>query len=284
MDIQPFALIGHPLGHTMSPFLHQRLFPLSGLSGEYRVLDVPPEELETRLPALWRLCGFNVTIPYKQAIVPFLSRLEGRAKLFHSVNVAARQNGEWVGYNTDSIGFSRALQAASIPLGGRVVVLGAGGAARALAFESALAGAQITIAAREHSLPAAQRLAEEIRQQVLHSQASASLLDQLEGDWDLLANATPVGMYPHTNASPVGQEVLCRCRVVFDAVYNPNETLLLKTARECGAAVVHGMDMLVWQAAAAQEIWSGKTLDPSMVAPICEEAVQEMQRLFGSQP
>ena len=278
-----FAVIGHPIAHTMSPFIHTKLFALGNgyPAADYGVIDLPPEELTASMPRLRKLCGFNITIPHKQAIIPHLDNLDAKAAFFHSVNTVKNENGRL------TAGFTKALESAGVPLTGRIAILGAGGASRVMAFE-ALDAAQepdITIAAREHSLPAAQALCNEL-EQVLQNQGrkgrlSVARLDALSGGFDLLVNGTPVGMYPHADASPVSAGVLAHCAAVFDAVYNPDQTMLLRLAKENGAKTVGGMRMLVGQAAAAHEIWYGATFRESDIDALCREAVEEMERIFA---
>lgn len=277
-----FAVIGHPIGHTMSPFIHTRLFALNGRADRYGVLDIPPEELAQRMETLSSLPGFNITIPHKQSIIPYLDAVEEKAACFGSVNTVKNENGRLTGYTTDGAGFRRALQAAGKSLAGRIVILGAGGAARAMAFEAALCGAQITVAAREHSLPAAQQLCKDLAGKIPGSSADFCLLEQISGTADILANATPAGMYPHAEDCPVSEEIIRSAGCVFDAVYNPNETLLLKLAHKNGVQAVNGMSMLVWQAAAAQEIWYGAEFRETDVAQLCADAVLETKKKFGN--
>ena len=163
--IHNFAVIGHPIAHTMSPFIHSCLFSLAGYgAASYRVMDIAPEDLESFLPRLRELSGFNITIPHKQAIIPYLDDLDKKAAFFHSVNTVKNENGRLIGFTTDGAGFTKALESAGVSLSGRIAILGAGGVSRVMAFE-ALETAQapdITIAVREHSLPAAQALCKEL--------------------------------------------------------------------------------------------------------------------------
>lgn len=285
--IHNFAVIGHPIAHTMSPFIHSCLFSLAGYgAASYRVMDIAPEDLESFLPRLRELSGFNITIPHKQAIIPYLDDLDKKAAFFHSVNTVKNENGRLIGFTTDGAGFTKALESAGVSLYGRIAILGAGGVSRVMAFE-ALETAQapdITIAVREHSLPAAQALCKELtavlQKQGRGGRLSVSLLDAISGDFDLLVNGTPVGMYPHVDASPVSAEVLARCAAVFDAVYNPDETLLLRLAKQNGAKAIGGMRMLVGQAAAAQEIWYNASFRDADIDALCRDAVKEMERIF----
>ena len=131
METKKFAVIGHPIGHTMSPFIHTRLFELQGVKAEYTKLDIAPENLEYEFKnTLSKLDGFNITIPHKQAVIPFLDEIDAKAEMYGSVNTVSNKNGISKGYTTDPDGFLKALDAAGILLNGRIVVFGCGGVAR----------------------------------------------------------------------------------------------------------------------------------------------------------
>lgn len=273
-----FGLIGHPLGHTLSPWIHQQLFSLQGADAFYDALDIPPEQLPSRRQELLTLDGFNVTIPHKQAIIPFLRGLSQRASLYGAVNTVSSDG---IGHNTDCLGFLQALEGGSITLSGNVAVLGAGGASRVFAMEAALAGCSVTIASRASGMEKAQALACEAREKVPGAQVFSCDLDELKGPFDVLVNGTPVGMFPHTDSCPVKDNILGGCGAVFDAVYNPTNTMLLQKAKAAGAKTVGGMPMLVWQAAKAQEIWFHTAFDPRDVDALVPQATEELMRVFG---
>lgn len=271
-----FALIGNPLGHSVSPFIHRELMAVSKVTGTYTLQEVLPQELEqVYCTQLRELNGFNVTIPYKTAVLPLLDALSARAALFGAVNTVVVQNGKTKGYNTDGSGFLKALAAANISLQGRVLVLGCGGAARTFAFESALAGAAVTIAAR-HSEKAT-GLQQALREK-LGCNATVCALADIRGEYDVLLNATPVGMTPHIDAAPVSEAVVKRAGAVFDAVYNPQETVLLRYARENGILHENGLSMLVWQAAAAEELWNNVSFKEAEIAAVIRKTKEELRR------
>ncbi len=280
-----YAVIGHPLGHSMSPFIHRRLFALSGREAVYDTHDIPPETLSEELPRLFTvLSGCNITIPHKQAVIPLLTRLEGRAALYRSVNTIAVTPEGTVGYNTDADGFLSALKAEGVSLSGRVVLLGCGGVGRTFACEAALAGCTLINAVRDADLTAGEALRDYVETLVPGAAVELVTLRELEERGEavnLLINATPVGMYPHADASPVSGAVTRRAAAVFDAVYNPRDTRLLQMARADGAKTVAGMPMLVWQAAVAHGCWYGASFDAADVAALVEDAQAEMERQFG---
>ncbi len=273
------CLIGHPLGHSLSPFIHKRLFALSGRDGGYTLCDLAPETFEDDARrVLSTVCGCNVTIPYKQKILPLLDRTEGKATLYQTVNTVAVTPQGLVGYNTDADGFLCALREADIPLKGRVLVLGAGGAGTVLSFEAALAGCEL-ISYDPYAPEASERLCTRVRE-VAPDAVCTAVTALPEGRFDLLINTSPVGMYPKTEACPVPDELIARCDAVFDVVYNPRRTALLQKAAANGAKTAGGMAMLVWQAAIAHKHWFGAKFDPADMARLIEDCYTELAERF----
>ncbi|MDE7398070.1 MAG: shikimate dehydrogenase [Oscillospiraceae bacterium] len=260
--MRKFCLIGHPLGHSLSPQIHARLFELSGEKVEYTLEDIDPSELESKFGFLSEFDGFNITIPHKMGIIDYCDELSDGAKRYRSVNCV--KNGErTIGYNTDCIGFTKSVHMLGASLKSKVLLIGCGGVGRMMAIETALEGGELTIAALPSDLPLAQKAVDEIN--VLNPTAKVKIAEIGEkglsnadlGDekFDLLLNACPVGMFPKVDRMPCLPEVLDNVKYVFDAIYNPKETLLAKTARERGCTAMTGMAMLVLQAVAAHEIW-----------------------------
>ena len=278
METKKFAVIGHPIGHTMSPFIHTRLFELQGVKAEYTKLDIAPENLEYEFKnTLSKLDGFNITIPHKQAVIPFLDEIDAKAEMYGSVNTVSNKNGISKGYTTDPDGFLKALDAAKIKLNGSVVILGCGGVARTMAYEVVLKNIPVLFAVRTEDVEIAKKLCEEIKSTVIGSQPSYCLISELNGDIDVLINATPIGMFPNVENQPVSDEVIAKCKNVFDAVYNPLETVLIQKAKANGSNAVGGMSMLVWQAVVSHEIWDGSVYDPAEIEKICIAASNELK-------
>lgn len=278
MSTKKFAVIGHPIGHTMSPFIHNRLFKLSGIEAEYTKLDIAPENLADEYKnVLSKLDGYNITIPHKQNIIPLIDEIDEKAKMYGSVNTVANIDGVAKGYTTDPDGFLKALDAAGIALDGRVVILGCGGVARTMAYEVVLKGLPLLFAVRKEDVEIAKSLCSEIENTVKGAKVSFCLIDELEGDIDVLVNATPLGMFPKVDIQPVSDSVINRCASVFDAVYNPLETVLIKKALANGAKAVGGMSMLVWQAVVAHEKWDGSVYDKDDIAKLCIDSAEELK-------
>ncbi len=277
---QKFAVIGHPIGHTMSPFIHKSLFALQRKEVEYLTLDIIPEALKEAMSGvLATLDGFNITIPHKETIIPFIDEIDDSATKYNAVNCVLNRDGRTFGYSTDAFGFVKAVESSGVALSGKALVLGSGGAARTLAREASDRGCEVTIAVRPHSLEKAEKLKNWLE---THSgKATVCTYDEINGEYDLLINATPVGMYPNTNAIPITTEQLKGCKAVFDAVYNPENTLLLKTAKELGIQTVGGMAMLVWQAVKAHEHWYGATFDTADIEKLIADSNREMERIFN---
>lgn len=272
-----FGLTGYPLGHSLSPVIHGELFKIAGIDGGYKLYEIAPEHLGEGVASLKNnLCGFNVTIPHKVEVIPFLDELDEKAALFGAVNTV-KVGDKAVGYNTDCIGFLRSLEMAEIALEGRVLVCGAGGVARMFAFEAALADCDLTIAARDEDISAANVIRAEIMDKLKKEARVINLREVSEG-YDLIINGTPVGMYPHTDACVLPKEIIEKSRAVFDAIYNPAETQLIKYAREAGIKYSNGLSMLVLQAVAAEEIWNNITFSAEDIKKVIKITETELEK------
>lgn len=273
-----YALIGHPLGHSMSPLIHKKLFELSGITDyTYELIDIAPEELESKMNVLRELKGFNITIPHKTAIIPFTDNMGESALRYNSVNCIANNNGVFTGYNTDCDGFLRSAKL--LPLGGKVLLLGCGGVGRMIAIEAALHGAELTIAVIPQDMQTAQRVMAEIMTKCTDASVRICLVTDIAGEYDLLINATPVGMFPKVDACAVSDEVIGNCLSFFDVIYNPTETLLMKKARALGRTAVGGASMLVYQAVKAHELWYGGQFSSEDLSKIVADVENEVNRM-----
>ena len=275
-----YALTGHPLGHSMSPLIHEKLFALSGIEDySYQLLDIAPEDLPSSRSILEEHRGMNVTIPHKQSVIPLMDELAESALRYNSVNCISNSGGKLTGYNTDCDGFLRGAQ--QLPLGGKVIILGCGGVGRMIAIETVLHGADLTLAVIPQDVKNAGILREEILTKCPGASVKIADIASIDGKCDLLINATPVGMYPKVDACAVSDEVIANCGSVFDVIYNPTETMLMRKARALGKTAVGGASMLVYQAVKAHEIWYGAEFDESDIDKIIlevENAVDIMNK------
>lgn len=274
-----YALLGYPLGHTMSPPIHKRLFELDGDSGaEYEVCEISPDRLDERVEYLNSLNGYNITIPYKVEIISHLDELDESAKRYNSVNCVVNRDGRNIGFNTDCSGFLRSLEAGGAKLGGRVLQIGCGGVGRMMATEAALHGADLTIVSLPEFIAGAEEVAKEASKLNPSAKINVITHDRISGEFDLLMNASPVGMYPKTDDCPVSEDVVKSCKCVFEVIYNPNVTKLMSIAEKNGIPAIGGMAMLVWQAAVAHEIWSGASYNDKDVEKIIEDMKAELAK------
>ena len=254
-----FAVLGQSLPHTWSPYIHNSLFDAAGLDAVYLPVTVPPERLGS-VTDVFRSCfsGFNVTIPYKEKILPFLDDVDEAARVCGAVNTVEIRNGRMIGHITDGLGMLRAIEERGVETHqADVLILGGGGAARVAGYAFLSRGGRVTFAVRDAQKgDALAHALAKTQQDGLHRLSVRPLADCAEAH-DILINCTPVGMYPHVDACPVSADVIARCRAVFDAVYNPRETRLLALAKQNGLPAIEGLGMLFYQAVEAQKFWFG---------------------------
>jgi shikimate dehydrogenase len=258
-----FALIGDPIERSLSPAMHNAAFNVLGLDCAYIALRVPSEMLTDAVEGIRaiRLAGFNVTHPHKVSIINLLDKLDRSAEMVGAVNTVKNDGGKLVGFNTDGDGAVRALESKVGKLSGKkILLLGAGGAARAIAFSLAQAGAKLTVANRTASkakgLVAA--IDKKLRVKAVHVALKKNILvDEIRRS-NILINATSTGMYPDVDRTLVTADMMHRGLIVNDIVYEPLQTRLLREAKKAGARTVDGLGMLVHQGAMAFEIWTGR--------------------------
>ena len=275
-----YALLGGTLKHTMSPPIHSRLFELRGRDFEYEIVEASEEKLSGKAAYLNGLSGYNVTIPHKIGIIDYIDRLDKTAEKYHSVNCVDNKNGVLTGYNTDVDGFLRSLSANGGKLDGKVLLLGAGGVGRMMAIETCCAGGELTIAVLPDFIPQAEIVKKDILKICPDAKVEIVTFDAIHGSFDVMINATPVGMYPNCDACVVSDKVISSVDFVFDAIYNPRETLLIKKAKSMGITAVGGMAMLVWQAVSAHEIWDGDSYTNEEVQAIIDEMELRVEKDF----
>lgn len=262
------GIIGWPVEHSVSPAMHNAAFEALGMRWRYEPLPTDPDALRQRLAELREatFAGANVTIPHKEAVIPLLDHVVAEAAAIGAVNTVVSRQTLLTGHNTDVAGIRWALQQHHVaPARWHAVVLGAGGAARAALYAlHVLEAASATVFNRTPER--AERLAADLRSHLGALEVATRGLNdgkafQAElAHADLLVNATPVGMWPATDASPLPDGIeLPRHLVVFDMVYNPRRTRLLQQAELAGARTVGGLDMLVGQGAESFKLWTGRT-------------------------
>ena len=275
------GIIGDPIGHSMSPAIHNAAFAEMGIDYMYVPFRVRQEQLGKAIQGMRALNirGLNVTIPHKVTVIPFLDELDPLAERIGAVNTIVNDDGVLRGYNTDATGFLQALLERGVkPEGKNMVILGAGGASRAISFVLAERGAHLVILNRLLELDWAEELASRISQiftkEVEALELNEENLAKVLEKADIVVNATSVGMSPNIDETPIPAKLLKPGLIVFDIVYNPIKTRLLREAEAAGAKTIGGFDMLVWQGVLAFELWTG------MKAPVKvmkEEAIKGLQ-------
>ncbi len=257
------GLIGYPLGHSISPVFQQAAFDKLGIDARYELWETPPENLEATVKGILddNKLGSNVTVPYKEDVIPFLDDLNDVARDIGAVNTIVKGDRGLTGYNTDAEGFLRAVQIEGEfdPKGKKVTMIGAGGVARAIGFSMVKAGIK-SLAMFDIDQPRVQKLASDLGFSniiVLKSDEGSEYEEAVAGA-DLLINCTPIGMKHSSNQdqSPVSSELLAAQSLVYDVVYNPLKTPLLKIAEGAGIRTLGGLTMLVYQGVAAFELWT----------------------------
>ncbi len=254
-----YGVIGDPIAHSMSPAMQGDLFVHYGMDAVYLPFHVKANQLQDAVAGFRALGagGFNVTVPHKTAIMPLLDKIDSLAQNIGAVNTVVNEDGLLVGYNTDGMGYVRSLSAKLDSLENkRVLMIGAGGAARAIYFSLAAAGlSEIDLCNR--TLPKAALLADSCPFPVKTSVLTLQEGQEALGSYDLIIQTTSIGMSPASEHSPISMAGLKPGAFVSDIVYNPLKTKLLADAEKNGADVQNGVDMFVFQGALAFEKWTG---------------------------
>lgn len=262
------GIFGNPLQHSLSPVMHNAAFAAAGLDYIYVPFQVEKASLPDAIKAIrvLNLVGVNITIPYKEAVLPYLDEISTEAGVIGAVNTVINRQGRLCGENTDGKGFIKALseQVGFSPTGKTVLVLGAGGAARAVAVQLAFSGTAKLILAnrsRQRAEGLACIITEKTGAEVVVVDwpgQEVQKMDSIIDNADLVVQATPVGMYPHISETiPFPFNQIKQGAVVCDLVYNPAQTKFLKKAGQNGAVNVNGLGMLLYQGALAFEFWTG---------------------------
>ncbi|WP_372809082.1 shikimate dehydrogenase [Pontiella sp.] len=276
---KPFAVLGHPIGHTLSPVMHNASMQELGFDGIYLALDVHPDRLMEVLPAmaLMGFAGVNLTVPHKEVAFRGLAKLDASAKLFGAANTVEFTAEGMVGHNTDGYGFLKALDEAfgKTVEGDSVFVLGCGGAGRATALQAATEGAKALVLA-DIDAERVQKLESEVKA-LVPEVAIRQALDkatqvELCRSCDLVVQASPVGM-KKDDPSLLPPEAFRAGQRAFDLIYMYPETAFLSTAREAGAEIANGLGMLLHQGARAFEIWTGQSPSVPAMRKALEDAV-----------
>lgn len=250
-----YGIIGHPVLHSLSPAMHNAALAAANLQAEYRIFDIDPADPENLANFCYEtdvneIGGFSVTMPYKEAVMQYMDHYDPLAKAVGSINTVVNEDSKLIGYNTDATGALQALLEKTKLDGKRVLLLGAGGAARAIAYGLKQYGTDIHVWSR--TMEHAQELADNLNLQTIEYRHIAG------AKFDIIINATPVGMAPGTTESLLHADQIHPGALVMDVVTHPMETQLLKEAKKAVCDVITGERMLLFQAAGQFELWFGK--------------------------
>ncbi len=275
------GVIGDPVEHSLSPIIHNAAFGSLKLDFAYLAFKVKPAEVGNAIAGMRALniVGLNVTMPHKEAVIKHLDQIDENAKFLGAVNTIHNSDGKLFGYNTDGIGALTALKEnGANPKGKRVLLLGCGGAARAIAYTLAQETDELVILNRtvSEAKELASLLKKTFGKKVVADEILAHKIKEHLGDSDILINATSVGMKPNAAQSLVEPEWFKPNLTVMDIVYNPIETKLAKDAKSAGAKTVSGLEMLIYQGAASFEIWTKK---PAPVKVMREAALNHLSKV-----
>jgi len=259
-----FKLIGYPIKHSLSPWIHRQFLDITSLQGTYTIHEIKPSDsFEESINQLKQeqIDGFNVTVPFKQQIIPFLDGLDDTARKIGAVNTVVHKNGKWIGYNTDGVGYLRSLESKYPDLfkdqTKRILVIGAGGAARAIYYSLIDAGF-MTIDIANRTKSSAEKLVGAVNSSIDTDILSLEEAEMGIDKYDLIIQTTSVGMKPNTDQAILTIDKLKKETIVSDIVYQPLETKFLKQAKMNGGRLHFGHTMLLYQAQYAFEIWTNK--------------------------
>ncbi len=263
-----FCLIGHPVEHSMSPTMWNPALHELGLDYVYVAFDVHPDNLKKAVDAFRALDikGINVTIPHKENIIKYLDEIDPIAEKMGAINTIKNENGYLKARNTDAGGAKKSLVDAGFAISGsNILIIGSGGVARALCYTLSEEAEKIVLIdiIEEKAVNLAKEVKERMNSNIIGKMSNEAIIKEEIKNTDILVNATSLGMYPKLDVTPVSKDLLHSDLFVFDVIYNPLETLLMKEANEIGCKTLSGLDMLVNQGVLAFEWWTGKTPNSS---------------------
>ncbi len=256
------GIIGHPVEHSLSPVIHNACFKALKLPFVYLAFDVTDVENAIRGIRALGIRGVSVTIPHKISVIKYLDKVEEMAQKIGAVNTIVNDRNTLTGYNTDAYGISMAFKEAGVNLKGkRCLVLGSGGAARAASFvvcEAEPASLDIASIESDQLNILINDLQKNYRHNIKGTHWTDESIKKLIESAEIIINATPVGMWPNTDATPVNPDLLTRGKTIFDVIYTPPETVLLKSAKKRGCITISGIEMFVHQAGEQFRLFTGK--------------------------
>lgn len=266
-----FALIGYPISHSLSPLIHNNIFKLKNFKGTYSLLPIKKNELDFFLKTNTKYEGFNITMPYKNYIFEKSFKKDEISKMFKAANTAiVKKNKKLSCYNTDYYGFLKSLSHFDVKLSGNALLLGLGGAGKVVALISLKSGCNLTVAVRKASISKAK----DILKNLTNIENNINIVDISKIKpigYDIIINATPIGMTPNENETPIKKELLFKTKVAIDLIYSPKETVFLKDCKALNIKTVNGLFMLIFGALRSNDIFTKTNLKKNDIQTLFEK-------------
>lgn len=268
-----FGLIGFPVNKSFSQIIHNELFKICKNNAEYFLLNIPPNEIGSFKKKYENFSGFNVTMPYKNQMFNVTTPIDNTSKKTKTVNTILKtKNNEYLGYNTDYYGFFKSLKVFNICLKSNVLLLGLGGAGKIVALYAILTGCFLTVAVRKNSIEKAKLTLNIILPKKFNKKFEVVDIEKIpQRVYETIVNATPIGMHQIKNKAPVQIEKFYGTQNAVDLIYNPYETLFLKTAKKLKIKTVNGLYMLIFQAIKANEMFSQTKFKKNVAFKLAKE-------------
>ncbi|WP_197914076.1 shikimate dehydrogenase [Listeria sp. PSOL-1] len=271
--MKKYAVIGNPIHHSLSPIIHNRLIQELSLDAHYDAIQIDPERFDAEITRLKQsdISGFNVTVPFKERIIPYLDEIHGLAKSCYAVNTVVRENNRWHGYNTDGDGYFEALMDIyKIHPNDKILIIGAGGASK---------GIYLTLKKRSLArIDVTNRTIQRAKEMLISREDSALSIAEAEArlsEYSIIIQTTSIGLIETKDQLPLSLKNLSADTLVSDIIYNPFETRFLKVAREKGAKTQNGLSMFIGQGALAFKYWTGITPDRKLMKEAVLEALSK---------
>lgn len=275
------GLIGNPVEHTLSPVIHNTIAKAMNENMVYVPFPVA-DDVEAAIKGTYALGiqGMNITVPYKSDAIAYLADIDKEAEIIGAVNTLVRTENGYKGYNTDLPGLYRAILSEGIEVkGSRVIIIGAGGAARAAAFMCAFNGAE-SVLILNRTVEKAMRIAQEVKEKTAFAAITAKAIEEweaIEGEGYLVLQATKVGLYPQTEESPIMDTTFFKkAAVVYDLIYTPQETMFMRLAAKQGVAAYNGLKMLLYQGIAAYEMWNQVSVPDEIIKKVYQALLEKL--------
>lgn len=275
------GLIGNPVEHTLSPVIHNTIAKAMNENMVYVPFPVA-DDVEAAIKGAYALGiqGMNITVPYKSDAIAYLADIDKEAEIIGAVNTLVRTENGYKGYNSDLPGLYRAILSEGIEVkGSRVIIIGAGGAARAAAFMCAFNGAE-SVLILNRTVEKAVRIAQEVKEKTAFAAITAKAIkewESIEGEGYLVLQATKVGLYPQTEESPIIDATFFKkAAVVYDLIYTPQETMFMRLAAKQGVAAYNGLKMLLYQGIAAYEMWNQVSVPNEIIKKVYQALLEKL--------